>query len=670
MQPPRQNQAYSYAQQQQPHQYVTRSGRTVNPPPQLTQNVPLSQLDSQAMGSQQHLFRPDQAQNPPQQHVFRPDPSQNAPQFLAQQQPLHQSQYQPQQLQYPVQRQQPLPQQHQQRQPQQGGQQQQQQGGQQQPQQGGQQFRSTANPRMDTSDRRVAPRLGGFPPGHAQWAGETGFDQNVLTASYRAPYGQPALQYPEYVTEGFHQPPQPFAANQPQPQFQVQQFQPQQQYPEPQWEHQQLPPQLVLEQHQQQFSPPAPRRRLEDDPQYTGEHVADTQLESQLQQMQGQLESQRQQIQDLLNQQRPVPFQQQQLDSQPYRRDFGYGDDGFQEEAGGKVTRRKVPPFPESMGSALASHTTDEEYDAYNMVKNYLFRSAVSPIWCDGSEWGVSREVIIQFVLFPATNTHGRATISRIVQKLEEVCESALRVLQAACKVLDPEQGFRALPPGLFNQCGPLLHYMASCVKIRDSSPGAHKLGYLFALHEARPTEWESMKAGWLVAAQYKSPLGREDKFLQYDGTEASVEEPPTGGRGGGGGGGGGGGRGGGGGGGSGRGGGGRGGGGGGGVQSSGGGSPSGGPPRKTAPAHDSPAQKHPKDQNKHPKESLSPAKLARIAGHAGNVPPNAKDNHKCLNCGGDHYGDKCELECIRCEDNHLPRACPKSRQNKGMTSY
>ena len=78
-------------------------------------------------------------------------------------------------------------------------------------------------------------------------------------------------------------------------------------------------------------------------------------------------------------------------------------------------------------------------YDAYNMVKNYLFRAVVSAIWCDGSEWGVSREVIVKFVLFPATNTHGRATISRIIQKLEEVCESGLRVLQAAVKLQWPQ---------------------------------------------------------------------------------------------------------------------------------------------------------------------------------------------------------------------------------------
>ena len=88
------------------------------------------------------------------------------------------------------------------------------------------------------------------------------------------------------------------------------------------------------------------------------------------------------QLQDLLQQrqqppqefqQRHVPYQQQYQDhtNQPYRHDVGHDDDGFPDEAGcdqKKVLRRKVPPFPESMGSQLASHTTHEEYDAYNMV--------------------------------------------------------------------------------------------------------------------------------------------------------------------------------------------------------------------------------------------------------------------------------------------------------------
>ena len=72
---------------------------------------------------------------------------------------------------------------------------------------------------------------------------------------------------------------------------------------------------------------------------------------------------------------------------------------------------------------------------------------------------------------------------------------------------------------------GDLLHYLAACLKARDQSPGANKLGYMFALFGAKASEWEALKSAqcWLAAAKHRSPLGEGDPFLQYDGVEPSV---------------------------------------------------------------------------------------------------------------------------------------------------
>ena len=50
---------------------------------------------------------------------------------------------------------------------------------------------------------------------------------------------------------------------------------------------------------------------------------------------------------------------QEDVGSGQYRRDVGLGDDGFPEKTTAdqkKTLRRKVAPFPESMGARLASH--------------------------------------------------------------------------------------------------------------------------------------------------------------------------------------------------------------------------------------------------------------------------------------------------------------------------
>jgi len=421
------------------------------------------------------------------------------------------------------------------------------------------------------------------------------------------------------------------------------------------------------------FSPPPPRRRLEDNLEF----VEDTQLETQSpycplpQSLQFGLPVGQQPFPQYSQSQ---PFQYQPEHRGPQRGVFeqatlplprgtlpirsGYEDDGFPDEQDPNAKKRFVrrqPQVPEVVSSRLHAHTSDEVVEVYNQSKHAPTRSLVQAVWSDGTEWGCGLISVGRFVMSPSTNTKGRASLLLIVQRVETECETALRALQLEIQHLRPDYGVRQLPVSLFDPCSPVYHYLAACHVLRDATPGTYRLGYLFALFNAKATEWESIKTPsvWLNAAQHNSPL-RNDPFLQYDGTDASLRGTGGGGGGHGGGGHGGGGH-----------------GGSGGSGGGGGGSGGGTPKQKPQAERKGPApapadSSSPDTRKKTPqKEKLSAAKTARIAGHANSVPPNAKANSKCMNCGGDHFGVDCELECIRCEDNHLPRACPKLPQNR-----
>ena len=122
------------------------------------------------------------------------------------------------------------------------------------------------------------------------------------------------------------------------------------------------------------------------------------------------------------------------------------------------------------------------------------------------------------------------------MQKLETDAESNLRALQSELPNTWPHDlAFQPLPVGLFNQSGRCLHYLAAWHHVREATPGTCTVGQAFAWINAKPSEWESLKAHWLVAARTASPLGKDDPYLYYDGTEGSAERGGGGGGGGGG---------------------------------------------------------------------------------------------------------------------------------------
>ena len=657
----RPHQSYGYAPQPQHQRAPGR--RVINPPPMLTQNVNFSQIDPSLMGSQQqHIMQ--------QHYAGMQGHPQSQPQFQQRPQP----QQPPQQQFRPVQQLRPPPQQ---RPPQQYLQyapqpaQHQYEGLPYGPQQGHPQVRR----RIDTGDRRVAPRLEA-PQMHLQWAADQRLDPNVLAQMYRGPpSGQMSMQHHDgqqdlarYAIES--PPDREFYAAHPQfnenlanpaDQYQSQQpgqylVGPQQFVPQQQFEDPSLQEQPYGDAHQQwEYSPPPVMRyRPEDGEHYQGLGYGPggTQLEElpdadcapsyyggqgmptiappiNLQQFQSMLDGMGMQQQQAQQNQRPPT---QQVFPQQHQRSSRQDDtEDFEDTGHVRVRKDRVaPPIDQNVSSRLAAHTTPGEYEAFNMSKNYIARGIVCNVWGDGSVWGIHTVTIENMVAHPLSHCGGRATVIKIMQRLEVECETAFRQLQNSAKYTRPSERHFQLPYSIFDQCSAILHYIAAVCQTRDQLEGANKLGYVYALYCAKPTEWEAMKLGWLAAARQRSPFGKLDPFLNFDGSESSMEA--------------------------------------GGQnvvsqrplqlqqQQSEGGAPR-GPPR-------GPGGKKPQGKQASPdRDHFTAEKLARTAAQRAAIPKGAKDKSLCLNCGSaDHFGDSCTAECLRCEENHPGSACPKNR--------
>ena len=684
---------------------MSSRGRVITPTYQLTQDVPRSQLDPDMMGSQrgyieqryygQGYAAPAQAhQGLPSQH---PHQRMTQQPYVFQDQPRNDTVF----AALPI-----WPQDNPQpgivfRQPQQQRQQDQ------QPQR-----HQPQHQHQPVQSRRVAPRLEGAPPQHFSWANEpsNGMPPDVLAQSYRPPHGGQGYENLPGGGFGFGEPSGPqFPGNQVQGGGDS--------YGQPHQERGFQPQQVYSQQSQVQpmYSPPPVRRRLEDDTIH-GYGPGGTQLEypvtrgdlgpdghqyylagggmvpAQLfqhhhQQAQqagpyyggGQEPEQRPfrlPAQDQLSwgpghqdQHQSYQQQQQRLPPGPQHHhhqlqhsggdrqteDEDYDENGSRRSRHSHQKVRQAPPISELTSTRLASHTTFDEFDAYNMTKNYIPRGIVNCIWGDGSIWAIHLLALERLICTPTSACGGRTTLIAIIQTLERKCETAFRALQDFIALPRPVgRAYCEIPYSAFWMVGDLLNYLAACLKVRDQSPGANKLGYLFALFGARASEWEALKSAqcWLAAAKHRSPLGEMDQFLQYDGTEASSpgllsDRRPTdgyhgggghgvngnGGQGGGGGHGGGGGR-----------------------------SGGGGPTPKEAPKKPQTKQSPQKGSY----ETLSPEKTARVAAQKALIPEGAKDKGLCLNCGSaDHYGDACPHECLRCEDPHVGGSCPKKGQSQ-----
>ena len=92
---------------------------------------------------------------------------------------------------------------------------------------------------------------------------------------------------------------------------------------------------------------------------------------------------------------------------------------------------RQAAPVSELTSTRLASHTTFDEFDAYNMQKNYIPRGIVNCIWADGSIWAIHLLALERLICNPTMACGGRTTLIAITQTLERKCETAFRALQA-----------------------------------------------------------------------------------------------------------------------------------------------------------------------------------------------------------------------------------------------
>ena len=678
----RQNQRYVDANASRPVQY-SRSGRPVVQPYALSYDINASQLDSQLAQSQRqfleaqypHLYPPPQQVEFSQQGYGLPQP-----QPMPQNQQYEQAYAQPQQ--FPSIRQGPA------MAPQgyapQGF-----------VQQG---YVPVRRAREVDPGRRIAPRTEGVPPAHMAWAADNGIGQVINSEYRALRGQQQFLQQqqqqqrqlfapqsaqPRVFHQAFEQQSdRVYSALSPEQRAQREQQLLQQhvqarsdvQQQQPQYQQQFPPP------GQQQFSPPSQRVRSDvQDDGFSGGWWGGETYGPQFGPDGTQLETQREYApEDEFTQQgyapepvpqgyapahspqgfapaqgyapapAPHPAQLEQHRQQSFvRRPAGHvqqgyveeilGDDGFpdQDQPQGRVRKvRLCPPYPENVSASLYAHTVQDEWEAYQFTKNHVQKTLVSSVWGDGSIWGGHTEALVNFERAPSQGAQGKHAVYTIVQKLESKCDSALRMLQRSSKSLQPSIGLVALPSGIYDQCHPLHHYMAGVFQVKNASPGANKLGYVFALMCSLPSEWEGLKTGtqWVTMAKFSSPLGEDDPFLWYDGTEGSIYNPSahvarpvqthvpvisqrtvvdtT-------------------------------------------------PPKQKGGQQG--AQKGPSPA-KAEKERLSPEKIARTAAQKARVPSDAIKKNRCINCGeAGHRGYQCEQECLQCEDNHLGATCPKN---------
>ena len=126
------------------------------------------------------------------------------------------------------------------------------------------------------------------------------------------------------------------------------------------------------------------------------------------------------------------------------------------------------------------------------MSKIYIARGIVCNVWGNGSVWGIHTVTIESMVAHPLSHCGGRATVIKIMQRLEVECETAFRQLQNSARYTRPSEGHFQLPYSIYDQCSCILHYIAAVCQARDQLEGANKLSYVFALYCAKPTEWEA----------------------------------------------------------------------------------------------------------------------------------------------------------------------------------
>ena len=277
-------------------------------------------------------------------------------------------------------------------------------------------------------------------------------------------------------------------------------------------------PPMYAGQQQQLYNPPQQYQQ-------TGQHQpvpVTGQQYNQPQQSQQQQHQPAGQQQQPYHQQQQQSQQQQQMHQRPGRYQYqpeNLGDDGYPDpddkgpRPKGKV--RKAVAVPQFACAKLAAHVTDNEFEAYNMPKNYLIRAIVEVVWDDGTLWGLGRQSLWQFIKSPSLEARGRKTIFTAMQAVETDAESNLRAIQSELPNTWPHDlAFQPLPVGLFNQSGRCLHYLAAWHHVREATPGTCTVGQAFAWINAKPSEWESLKAHWLVAARTASPLGKDDPYL------------------------------------------------------------------------------------------------------------------------------------------------------------